>query len=226
MPRARSNSVRVVGVSGVRERLAAARLYGIVDLGYLAPEECGTVAQSLLAGGVDILQLRAKNHEQSRIQEIAGLLAPLCRSMGVPFVVNDFVEVARAAGADGVHLGQDDGDLAAAREVLPAGALVGRSTHDPAQARAALAEGADYIGFGPLFPTPTKEGRPGIGLGGIAGVQDEVGSRIPVFCIGGIKLANLPEVLAAGARRIVMVSGLLQAGDIAERCRRVRTLLD
>ena len=98
---------------------------------------------------------------------------------------------------------------------------MGRSTHSPEQARAALAEGADYIGFGPLFPTPTKVGRPGIGIENVAQIQQEVGSQIPVFCIGGIKRENLPEVLGAGAQRIVIVSDLLLAPDIAGATREV-----
>jgi thiamine-phosphate pyrophosphorylase len=101
------------------------------------------------------------------------------------------------------------------------GKLIGRSTHSLAQARAALAEGFDYIGFGPLFPTPTKAGRPGIGLQDIAAMEREVGSRIPAFCIGGIKRSNLAEVLAAGARRVVIVSDLLTAPDITGATREI-----
>jgi hypothetical protein len=101
-----------------------------------------------------------------------------------------------------------------------------RSTHSLAQARAAQREGADYIGFGPLFPTPTKEGRPAIGLAEVATVQNEIGPVLPVFCIGGIRLANLPSVLAAGARRVVIVSDLLQAQDIAAHGRLVCALLE
>jgi thiamine-phosphate pyrophosphorylase len=209
-----------------RDKLAAARLYAIVDLGYGAEREAETVARALLDGGADVLQLRAKNYDQSRICELARRLAPLCAERGVPFIVNDFVEVARRSGASGVHLGQDDGALAAARAGLPEGALVGRSTHSLRQAATALAEGADYLGFGPLFPTPTKEGRPAIGLGEIAAVEREIGSHLPVFCIGGIKPDNLSAVLAAGARRVVMVSALLQAEDITARCRTVRELLN
>ena len=99
---------------------------------------------------------------------------------------------------------------------------MGRSTHSPAQAQAALEEGASYIGFGPLFPTPTKEGRPGIGLGDVKEVEAAVGSELPVFCIGGIKVGNLGEVLGAGAKRVVIVSALLQAGNIRDSCREVR----
>ena len=208
-----------------QQRARMARLYGIVDLGYVTPDECILATRALLAGGVDILQLRAKDHAESEICRLARLLGPLCHAEGVPFVVNDFANVAVEAGADGVHLGQDDGDLADAVAALPEGALVGRSTHSPAQAREALREGASYIGFGPLFPTPTKAGRPGIGLAGIAEVEKSIGGQIPVFCIGGIKPANLPEVLGAGARRVVIVSGLLQAPDIRERCCEVQEQL-
>ena len=97
--------------------------------------------------------------------------------------------------------------------------IVGRSTHAPEQAQAALQEGFDYIGFGPLFPTPTKQGRPGIGLEGIAGVGDSVGREIPVFCIGGIKRDNLVEVVGHGAKRVVIVSDLLTAPDVEEATR-------
>lgn len=199
----------------LRERLAAARLYAILDLGYVRPEGLEDATAALLAGGADLLQLRAKGRDPEEIARFAERVAPLCRAAGVPFLINDHPGVARSTGADGVHLGQEDGSLREARERTGGKLLVGRSTHSPAQARAALEEGADYIGFGPLFPTPTKEGRPGIGLADIAAVEAEVGSRIPVFCIGGIKAANLPEVVAAGARRAVVVSGLLLAPDIA-----------
>ena len=209
-----------------QQRAREARLYGIVDLGYVACDDCVAVTRSLLAGGVDMLQLRAKNYEEVEICRLARLLVQVCHEQGVPFVVNGFTRVALEVGADGVHLGQEDGDLAGAAAALPEGALVGRSTHSPAQARAAMEEGASYIGFGPLFPTPTKEGRPGIGLGDIPEVEKTVGAQIPVFCIGGIKLDNLDEVLASGARRVVIVSGLLQAPDTEGACREARAHLD
>lgn len=209
----------------VRDRLQSARLYGIADLGYSPRERIVADTADLLRGGVQVVQLRAKGMSESEIEGIAEELLPLCRQAEVPFIVNDFVEIALRVGADGVHLGQDDGALQQAREVLPSGALVGRSTHSLAQAKAAMEEGADYIGFGPLFPTPTKQGRPGIGLENIAQAEHSVGSHLPMFCIGGIKLENLDTVLEAGARRVVIVSGLLQADDIAGRCREVRDVL-
>lgn len=209
-----------------RDRLQSARLYGIADLGYSPPDRIVADSADLLRGGVQVLQLRAKGVSMDVIESIAGELVALCRTAEVPFIVNDFAEIALRVGADGVHLGQDDGTLQGARDLLPDDALVGRSTHSLDQAKAALGEGADYLGFGPLFPTPTKQGRPGIGLDQICEAERAVGSRLPMFCIGGIKLENLPTVLESGARRVVIVSGLLQAPDIVARCEMVRNLLE
>ena len=200
-------------------------LYTILDLGYVADADAVRVAAGLLDGGGELLQLRAKGREPQEIEAVARRLLPLCRAAGVPFIVNDHPELAAALGADGLHLGQDDGSLAAARAVVGPAMLVGRSTHSLVQARAALAEGFDYIGFGPLFPTPTKAGRPAIGLTDIAEMEREVGAKIPAFCIGGIHPGNLAEVLAAGARRVVIVSALLTARDIAATTRGVVAVL-
>ena len=201
-------------------------LYAIVDLGYVAEADAVDVAAALLEGGADLLQLRAKGHDTMTIQRVAENLIPLCRAAGVPFILNDFPALALELGADGVHIGQDDGSLAAAREIIGPGKIIGRSTHSLEQARAALAEGFDYIGYGPLFPTPTKQGRPGIGMENIRTMEAEVGSRIPAFCIGGIKRANLAEVLAAGARRVVIVSDLLTSDDVRAATRAVKIALD
>ena len=202
-----------------RNKLNQAVLYGILDMGYVDKQSMREVAQQLLEGGVGVLQLRAKGYHAdgviALVRECAADLVELCRSHGVPLIINDFAEVALALDADGVHIGQDDGSLAEIRALVGEEMIVGRSTHSPEQASAALDEGFDYIGFGPLFPTPTKQGRPGIGLDDIATVQSQVGERIPVFCIGGIVPQNLELVLASGARRVVIVSALLQAQDIA-----------
>jgi thiamine-phosphate pyrophosphorylase len=200
-------------------------LYGIIDLGYVSPENAESVTAALLAGGVDFLQLRAKNHALAEIEAIASCLLPLCRAAGVPFIINDHAAIAAAVDADGLHIGQDDGSLAAVREIIGPGKTIGRSTHSLDQARAALAEGFDYIGFGPLFPTPTKAGRPGIGLDDLATVQREVGGQISVFAIGGIKRGNLAQVLAAGARNVVIVSDLLTAEDVRAAARGIKMQL-
>ncbi|GAA5495658.1 thiamine-phosphate synthase [Rubritalea halochordaticola] len=210
----------------MKELIQAAKIYGILDLGYVAEEDLLSVAKSLLSGGVDVLQLRAKGIEESKIQDLAIKVLPLCREAKIPFIVNDFPRIAQVVGADGVHIGQDDGSLAAVREIVGDSMIVGRSTHSPEQAQAALKEGFDYIGFGPLFPTPTKKGRPGIGLENVTPVQESVGQEIPVFCIGGIKRDNLELVVESGARRVVIVSDLLQADDVAGAVTEVRAHLN
>jgi thiamine-phosphate pyrophosphorylase len=210
--------------------LAECLLYGIVDLGYVAPERIEDVAEQMCAGGADIVQLRAKDFASEAIEVFAHRLAPICARAGVAFIINDHPELVPAVGAAGAHVGQDDRPVADARwragralagEVPPP--IIGKSTHSFQQAIAAAAEGADYLGFGPLFPTPTKAGRPAIGLDDIRRVQDAVAA--PVFCIGGIRRENLDAVLAAGARRVVIVSGILRAADIAGYCREVRARL-
>lgn len=191
-----------------------ARLYGILDLGYVEKKQALEVAEQLVLGGVSLLQLRAKGHDPATLLNLASELNLLCAKHHTPFIINDHIQLAKNCGAPGLHLGQDDGSIDEARAILGQHVMVGRSTHSVEQAQAALAEGADYIGFGPLFPTPTKKGRPGIGMENIAIVEETVGYAIPVFCIGGIKPDNLDEVKAAGAKRVVIVSHLLQAADV------------
>ncbi len=197
-------------------RLDSARLYGIVDRGYVAAEEVESVTQALIAGGADVIQLRAKGVAVGEVLVMAGRMVPICSEAGVPFIVNDYPEVAKEVGADGVHVGQDDGSLADVRAVVGDEMVVGRSTHSMVQAEGALEEGFDYIGFGPLFPTPTKQGRAGIGMESVSLVEGSVGSKIPVFCIGGITRKNIETVREAGARRVVVVSDLLTAASIEE----------
>ena len=204
--------------------LAEARLYGIVDLGYVEAEGAPVAAELLLEGGVDVLQLRAKGAERSIIAALAEEIHELTAAAGVPLILNDFPELLREVPAEGAHVGQDDGSVAEARAAAGRPVIIGKSTHSLAQACAAAEEGADYIGFGPLFATPTKPGRPAIGLGEIAAVHREV--SVPVFCIGGIKLGNLAEVRDAGARRVVIVSGWLGADDIAAAVREAGEILD
>lgn len=201
---------------------ARARLYAIVDFGYVAPEAVSDVAEKLLSGGADVIQLRAKGIDLETIAAAAKKIIPLCKAAGIPFILNDYPDLAAGLGADGVHIGQEDGSIHDVRSRIPEGMVIGRSTHSLAQAKQALADGADYIGFGPLFPTPTKAGRPAIGLEEISEMEDAVGKHIPAFCIGGIKPENIPQIIAAGARRCVVVSHLLLARDIAAATRAVR----
>lgn len=198
--------------------LSDSRLYGIVDLGYVRPEEVESTTAALLCGGIRILQLRAKGIDPATVEHLARRMQPLCREAGAIFVLNDYPDMAARIGADAVHVGQDAGPLAAVRNIVGPQMLIGRSTHSPEQALAAVAEGADYIGFGPLFPTGTKPGRPSIGLQDIAAVQEQLGD-FPMFCIGGINGTTLPSVLQAGARRVVIVSWLLQQPDPAAAAR-------
>ena len=204
--------------------LSDSRLYGIVDLGYVRPEEVESTTAALLRGGIRILQLRAKGVDPATVEQLAQRMQPLCREAGAVFVLNDYPDMAARIGADAVHVGQDAGPLAAVRNIVGPQMLIGRSTHSPEQALAAVAEGADYIGFGPLFPTGTKPGRPSIGLQDIAAVQEKLGD-FPIFCIGGINGTTLPSVLQAGARRVVIVSWLLQQPDPAAAARDIINLL-
>ena len=193
--------------------LADARLYGIVDLGYVTADAAPRAAEKLLEGGADILQLRAKGVPKAAVAALAQEIHALTSPLGVPLILNDYPELLRDVPAEGAHVGQDDMSVAEARAAAGRPVVIGKSTHSLTQARAAAEEGADYIGFGPLFATPTKPGRPAIGLEDIRTAYSEV--KIPIFCIGGIKQENLAQVRGAGAQRIVIVSGWLQADDIA-----------
>jgi thiamine-phosphate pyrophosphorylase len=204
--------------------LSRCRLYGIVDLSYVDPGDAAEVAGSLVRGGVDLLQLRAKDRAPDEIEELASGLQTVTRKAGVPLIVNDHPAIARSVGAEGVHLGQDDLSIAEARAIVGPDCAIGKSTHSLDQAIRAFYEGANYIGFGPLFATPTKPDYSPIGLDHIPKVHEAV--RIPIFCIGGIKLDNLPKVIEAGAQRVVIVSGLLQAGDIGAYARAAKALLN
>jgi thiamine-phosphate pyrophosphorylase len=195
-------------LSDLREGL----LYGILDLSYVDILEAPKAARSMIAGGVDIIQLRGKAQEVEKLTELAAELHFITSKNDVPLIINDHAEIARWVALEGVHLGQDDMSIAEAREIAGRNLLVGKSTHSFEQAIAAQKEDADYIGFGPLFATPTKPDYPPIGLNAIRKVYDAV--RIPIFCIGGIKLDNLMHVIAAGAQRVVIVSGLLQSKNI------------
>ena len=199
------------------------RLYGIVDLGYVKPEAVVDMTRALVEGGVDILQLRAKRLPALEVEALARQMLPITRDAGAPFVINDHPQVAAAVGAHGVHVGQDDLAVAETRAIVGASCFVGKSTHSLAQARAAMAEDADYIGFGPLYATGTKPDYAPIGLRDIAEVHRF--ATVPVFCIGGVNSQRLPEVISAGARRIVIVSAFLLAPDVRAAVRAAKAEL-
>ena len=203
--------------------LTGAKLYGILDVGYVSRDDTLAMAGMMLDGGVQLLQLRAKGESSREVRSMACELAPLCRAHNVPFLLNDHPELVRETGADGAHVGQDDLSVAEARALAGENAIIGKSTHSIAQALAAEQEGPDYIGFGPLFVTPTKPDYTPIGVSEIRQVRRLV--SLPVFCIGGIKRENLAGVLAAGAQRVVIVSGILHASDPQAYCWACRDLL-
>lgn len=206
------------------KRLEESLLYGILDTGYVSPADLARIAAEMIEGGVDIIQLRAKRFIPEDVQWFAEQIHPVTSAAKIPFVVNDFPEVAAEIGAEGVHLGQEDMAVDRARELAGYRTMIGKSTHSIAQAMAAAAEDIDYIGFGPLFATPTKPLYPPIGVQEIRTVHEMV--KKPIFCIGGIKLDNLGAVIEAGARRVVIVSGILKADDIRGYCRKVKELLE
>ncbi|HEX7323240.1 MAG TPA: thiamine phosphate synthase [Mycobacterium sp.] len=201
-------------------RLSRARLYLCTD----ARRERGDLAEfadAALLGGVDIIQLRDKGSAGERLfgplealDELAALeiLADAARRHGALLAVNDRADIARAAGADVLHLGQDDLPLVPARQIIGPEPLIGRSTHDAGQVAHAVTEAVDYFCAGPCWPTPTKPGRPAPGLELLRYAATRAGER-PWFAIGGIDAQRLPQVLAAGARRVVVVRAITAAED-------------
>ena len=198
--------------SDLRARLADARLYLCTD-SRRSQGDLPEFLDSVLCAGVDIVQLREKNLEASEELGLLEVFADACRRHGRLLAVNDRADVALAAGADVLHLGQDDLPVPVARRILPPGTLIGRSSHSPGQADAAAAEpGVDYFCAGPVWATPTKPGRPATGLGLLRHVAARRPAR-PWFAIGGISLGRLGDVIAAGAGRVVVVRAITEAED-------------
>jgi thiamine-phosphate pyrophosphorylase len=171
----------------------------------------------VLEAGVDIVQLRDKDMEARHLLQVA--------EFGALFVVNDRVDLAIAAGADAVHLGQGDLPAAEARRQAGPGMLIGLSTHTPDEVAAAAEGGVDYIGVGPVHATPTKPGRPAVGTGLVSYAAGRA-PDLPFFAIGGIDAATLPAVLAAGATRVCVLRALTEAADPGRAARELRGLID
>jgi len=208
--------------------LADCRLYTFVDTAYLHGRTPEQVAEALCEGGSDLIQLRAKNSTAEEIREIAKRIAPIIAGAGVGFVINDHLQIAAEVGADLCHLGQEDFFDGGRTQVaqlpkFPGQPGIGLSTHSPEQAARAVAAGPAYVAIGPVYATGTKPTAKPVTLDYVRWAAEHV--KIPWFAIGGISLSTVRDVLDAGARRICVVSAILNAPDVARACREFRELL-
>lgn len=205
-------------MSSRRQRLASARLYLVCG------EQSDDFLTAALRGGVDIVQLRMKDARPEAIDPVARRFARRCRDHRALFIVNDHPELAAEVDADGVHLGQDDMSATEARQIVGSERLIGLSTHTPEQIDAAADLPVDYIGVGPVNQTPTKPGRPAVGLALVR--YAAASARVPFFAIGGISRANARAARDAGAARIAVVRALTEARDPGDAARELRRQLD
>lgn len=204
------------------ERLRAARLYALID-GRASPEELAVLIRALVGAGVHVIQLRDKRLADRELLMRARLVADLTRGTGTLFIMNDRPDLAALSRADGVHVGQSELSVKDARAIVGPGALVGVSTHAIEEARAAVLDGADYLGVGPTFPSGTKSFERFPGLDYVKAVASEI--RLPAFAIGGITAANLPQVLAVGGRRVAVSGAIGEAADPARAARELLAML-
>jgi thiamine-phosphate pyrophosphorylase len=204
-----------------RERLRTARLYFISDA-RPGGRPLAEVLAPALEGGADLFQLRDKSASDDALLAACAIARDLCTQAGALFVVNDRPDIAAAAGADGVHVGQDDVSVARARAVVGPDALVGLSTHSPQQIDAVPAD-ADLIGVGPVYATPTKVDAVPVGLDLVAYAAEH--ARVPFFAIGGLDAETTPEAVAHGATRIAVVRAIADAPDPAAAARELQGLL-
>jgi thiamine-phosphate pyrophosphorylase len=204
-----------------RARLDRARLYPVTGA-RPGGRPLADVLPAALRGGVDVFQLRMKDADDDAILAAAAIARAACTAAGALFILNDRPDLAAAVDADGVHVGQDDLPVARARVLAGPLRLVGQSTHTPAQVDAGVA--ADYIGVGPVHATPTKPGRPAVGLDLVAHAAAH--ARLPWFAIGGVAPDTLGAALAAGARRVAVVRAIAEAADPEAAARALRDALD
>ncbi|HJN89229.1 MAG TPA: thiamine phosphate synthase [Verrucomicrobiota bacterium] len=203
-------------------------LYGFVDTAYLYGRDPVELCRQLCDGGADLVQLRAKDWNESDVVSLAKRLAPITAEAGVRLVINDYPKIAAEVGAPTAHMGQDDFFDTGHRhinEVKTKGSALelGLSSHAPEQAVRACDAGADYVAIGPVFATPTKPGRPPVTLDYVRWASANLDR--PWFAIGGVDLGNLEDVLAAGARRVCIVSAILRTQDVAGACRQFKERL-
>jgi thiamine-phosphate pyrophosphorylase len=208
--------------------LADCRLYAFVDTAYLRGRAPELVAQQLCDGGADLIQLRAKKSAPDEIRRMAEAILPITRRANVGLVINDYVDIADDLGVEFCHLGQEDFFDAGHRSVIELWSMecvvrIGLSTHSPKHAKRALAAGADYIAIGPVYATGTKPMAKPVTLEYVRWAAVNV--NIPWFAIGGINLQTIDDVLAAGAKRICVVSAILNAQNVAKACAAFRRRL-
>ncbi len=219
-----------------RARLAAARLYlvcpSVGDRAAMGGRELPDLLRAAVAGGVGVVQIREKQLPDDELAAVAHAARALCARLGALLVVNDRPLVAREVGADGVHVGQDDMPAAQVREIVGPEMLIGLSTHTPSEIDAVSADrvdetaahAVDYIGVGPVHETPTKPGRPAVGVELVRHAAAR--SPVPFFAIGGLDESNLDEAIAAGARRAVVLRAIAGAEDPERAARGLRAMLD
>jgi thiamine-phosphate pyrophosphorylase len=208
-----------MGVNGeLAQRLRDARVYLVLEGTGAVP-----IVDAALRGGVDLVQLRDKHASDDEIRSAAAELLPLCRSAGALFLVNDRPDLALEVGADGVHVGQDDMPVDEARAIVGNDLIVGTSTHSTEQVDAAEAADVDYYACGPVFATPTKEGRPAVGWDLISYAAGR--SAKPWFAIGGMDVETAAVAAAAGAERVVVVRAIRDADDPEAAARALREAL-
>ena len=203
-----------------RQRLARARLYFVTDA-RTAP----AVLRAALEGGADMLQLRDREASDDELLSAAGVFRELCDTHDALFWINDRPDLALRAGADGVHVGQDDMNVEDAGQVTGGELLIGLSTHSPEQLERGIAAGADQLSVGPVWETPTKPGRPAAGLDYVRHAA-ECRPPVPWFAIGGIDAGNVAEVADAGAGRAVVVRAIRNAGDPRAAAAAIRAALE
>lgn len=201
------------------------RLYVITGSAFLKGRRLEDVIRQAIGGGADCIQLREKEATSRELLEMAVLLRRITRETDIRFIVNDRVDIALAADADGVHLGQDDLPIAVARKLLGPEKIIGISTHSVQEAIAAEQAGADYIGLGPIHPTQTKlDAEPVIGVEGVREVRRHV--SIPIVAIGGIKQPDVAEIIRAGANGVAVISAIIGANDVYAAAAAMRAEVD
>ena len=200
-----------------REHLA---LYAVTDRNCLGGRRLADAVEAAIRGGVTMVQLREKHIDRRDFLAEAEELARICRDFGVPFIVNDDVEIALLSHADGVHLGQDDTDAREARRILGKDAVIGVTARSADEAVAAEAVGADYLGVGAVFGTATKTDTRNIGIDGLRAITRAV--RIPAVAIGGVKPSNISALAGSGASGVAVVSAIFGADDIESACRELK----